>query len=82
MTDVQLSDEIVRLVQAQITAGRARSLEDVIRAGVAALEQYEADDDAKLIRLREIIDAGDASPDAPKDAFDHIRAKYGLSSSR
>ena len=79
MSDIEISEEVVRLAQAQISAGRARSIEDVVRAGVDALsvrnqERYEA----KLAALRAEIDAGDASGVFDGDPFEHVRSSTGL----
>jgi putative addiction module CopG family antidote len=81
MSHINLPDELVRAAEAQVAAGRAASIEDVVRAGVEALElrnqeRYEE----KLARLREAIDEGDSSGVFEGDPFAEVRAKYGLSS--
>ena len=78
MSDIEISEEVVRLAQAQISAGRARSIEDVVRAGVDALsvrdqERYET----KLAALRSEIDAGDASGVFDGDPFELVRSSTG-----
>ena len=55
MSHIDLPDEVVRLAEAQVAAGRAASVEDVVLAGVDALElrdqqRYEE----KLSKLREL----------------------------
>jgi hypothetical protein len=40
----------------------------------AALQRYNR----KLAKLREAVDAGDASGDAPDGAFNRVRARLGL----
>ncbi|MGC4089865.1 MAG: hypothetical protein QM756_18660 [Polyangiaceae bacterium] len=40
----------------------------------AAAQRYNR----KLAKLRDAIDAGDASPDAPPGAFNRVRARLGL----
>jgi antitoxin ParD1/3/4 len=79
MSHIDLPDEVVRLAEAQVAAGRVGSIEDVVRAGVAALEREQRRYDAKMAKLRTAIDEGDASPDAEPGVFERIRAKYGLS---
>jgi putative addiction module CopG family antidote len=79
MSHIDLPDEVLRLAENQVAAGRARSIEDVIRAGVDALElrdqkRYEE----KMEKLREAIDEGDASGVFEGNPFDHVRAKRGL----
>jgi putative addiction module CopG family antidote len=82
MSHINLPDEVVRLAEAQVAAGRAASLEEVVRVGVAALEREQRRYDAKMAELRAAIDEGDASPDAEPRVFERIRAKYGLPASR
>ena len=82
MSHIDLPDEVVRLAEAQVAAGRAGSIEDVVRAGVAALERQQRRYDEKMDKLRTAIDEGDASPDADAGVFDRIRAKHGLPSPR
>jgi putative addiction module CopG family antidote len=82
MSHIELPEEVVRLAQAQVSAGRARSIEDVLRAGVDALalrdqERYET----KLAALREAIDAGDASGTFDGDPFEYVRIATGLKQS-
>jgi putative addiction module CopG family antidote len=79
MRHVDLSEEVVRLAEAQVAAGRAKSIEDVVRAGVDALvlrtqERY----DEKLAKLREAIDEGDASGVFEGDPFAEVRSRHGL----
>jgi antitoxin ParD1/3/4 len=78
MSHIDLPDEVVRLVEAQVAAGRAGSIEDVVRAGVAALEREQQRYDAKLAKLRAAIDEGDASGVFEGDPFAEVRAKYRL----
>src|SRR5882724_3567212 len=82
MSHIDPPDEVVRLAEAQVAAGRAASVEEVVRVGVAALEREQRRYDAKMAELRAAIDDGDASPDAEPGVFDRIRAKYGLPSLR
>jgi antitoxin ParD1/3/4 len=78
MSHIELPDEVVRLVEAQVTAGRAGSIADVVRAGVAALEREQQRYETKIAKLRAAIDEGDASGVFDGDPFAAVRAKYGL----
>ena len=79
MSHIELPDDLVRQAEAQVAAGKAASIEDVVRAGVDALElrdqqRYEE----KLAKLQAAIDEGDESGVFEADPFDHVRAKHGL----
>jgi putative addiction module CopG family antidote len=79
MSHIDLPDEVLRLAENQVTAGRARSIEDVIRAGVDALELRDHERyEEKMEKLREAIDEGDASGVFEGNPFDDVRAKRGL----
>jgi Arc/MetJ-type ribon-helix-helix transcriptional regulator len=82
MRHLDLPDDLVREAEAQVAAGRAASIEDVLRAGVAALEREQREHDARMAGLRAAIDEGDAAPDAAPGVFDRIRARHGLPGSR
>jgi putative addiction module CopG family antidote len=62
MSHVDLPDDVVRLAEAQVTAGRAGSIEDVVRAGVAVLERRQQRYDARLAALRAAIGDGRHEP--------------------
>jgi putative addiction module CopG family antidote len=78
MRQVDLPDEVVRLAEEQVSAGRARSIEDVVRVGAAVLERRQQRYDEKLAKLRAAIAEGDASPDFEGDPFAAVRAEFGL----
>ena len=78
MSHVDLSDEVVRLAEAQVAAGHAGSIEEVFRLGVTVLERRRQRYDEKMAKLRKAIDEGDASPDFDGDAFATVRAELGL----
>ena len=80
MSYIDLPDEVLRLAEAQVTAGRASSIEEVVRVGAAVLERRQQRHDAKLAVLRAAIDEGDASPDYVGDPFAAVRAELGLTS--
>ena len=56
-----LPEDVVRFAQAQISAGRFASVEDVLRAGVEALEQRDATDAERARLLRAAWDEGQES---------------------
>jgi putative addiction module CopG family antidote len=78
MSHVDLPDEVVRLAEAQVAAGRAGSIEEVVRVGVTVLERRQQRYDEKMAKLRAAIDEGDASPDFDGDPFATVRAEFGL----
>jgi putative addiction module CopG family antidote len=72
LTPADLPEDIARFAQAQIAAGRYASVEDFIRAAAVALESAERRQEAKLSRLREAIDEGDASGVAEDSSLEGI----------
>ena len=79
MSHIDLPDEVVRLVEAQLAAGRADSIEDIVRAGVDALELRNQERySAKMVQLRAAIDDGDTSGVFEGDPFATVRAEHGL----
>ena len=61
-----------------MAAGRAANVEDVLRAGVGALERNAERERQKLETLRAAIDEGDASGIAEEGVFDRVRERVGL----
>jgi putative addiction module CopG family antidote len=76
-----LPEDLARFAEAQLSAGRFASVEDVLRAGTRALE-LEQRNEQKLAALRAAIADGDVSADADPGVFARIRAKHGLPASR
>jgi putative addiction module CopG family antidote len=76
-----LPADLARFAEAQMSAGRFASVEEVLRAGKDALERQQHDDE-KMSTLRAAIAEGDASPDAPPGVFARVRAKHGLPAAR
>ena len=77
LSAADLPEDIARIAEAQVAAGKFASVEDVVRAGVEAIEQETYN--AKLAKLRAAIDEGDASGTFEGDAFAEIRDRRGLS---
>jgi putative addiction module CopG family antidote len=80
LSHVDLPEEVVRLAEAQVAAGRAGSIEDVVRAGVLALEREQRLRDARMDKLRAAVDEGDASGVYEGDPFGEIRGRHHLPS--
>ena len=78
LTPADLPEDLARFAEARIAAGLSANVEDVLRAGKAALEEKQRRHDAKLAKLRAAIDEGDASGVYEGDPFADIRAKHGL----
>ena len=75
-TSFSLGEHFTGFIEDRVNSGRYRSASDVIRAGLRLLEEEEA----KLERLRALIDAGDASgpgqPFDPDKFLEEMRAKH------
>lgn len=79
MGRIDLPDDVVNLAEKQVAAGRAQSLEEVVRAGIEALELRDQQRyDAKLSELRAAIDEGDDSGTFEGDPFAEVRARHAL----
>jgi Arc/MetJ-type ribon-helix-helix transcriptional regulator len=78
LTPADLPEDLARLAQAQIEAGRCASVEEFLRAGAAALEVEQRRQEAKLAKLRAAIDEGDASGVFDGDPFASVRTELGL----
>ena len=74
MSHVDLPDDGIRLAEALVSAGRADSIEDVVRAGIAALGRDQQLHDVGLAKLRTAIDEGDEG----SDPFTEVRRRQSL----
>ena len=70
-TSVSLGDHFAGFIDTKVKEGRYSSASDVVRAGLRLLEEQEA----KLERLRTLIDEGDASGIADEFDWDDFRAQ-------
>ncbi len=70
-TSVSLGDHFTGFIESRVETGRFNSASDVVRAGLRLLEEREA----KLERLRALIDEGDASGIADDFDWDDFRAQ-------
>ena len=73
--NINLTPETDEYVAQRIAAGVYANASEVVRAGLRALQQQEEVHAAKLARLEEALDAGDASPDAPPGAFERVKLR-------
>ncbi len=69
-----LPEDVARLAEAEVAAGRFASVEDVVRAGVEAIAAIEQ----KRAALRAALLEGEASGDFEGDGFESARTKLGL----
>jgi antitoxin ParD1/3/4 len=69
-----LPEDIARLAEAQVAAGRFATVEDVVRAGVEALAQMEQ----KRAAIRAALEEGERSGIFEGDAFASVRSELGL----
>jgi antitoxin ParD1/3/4 len=66
-----LPEDIARLAEAQVAAGRFASVEDVVRAGVEAVSRVEQ----KRAAVRAALEEGERSGLFEGDAFASVRAE-------
>jgi antitoxin ParD1/3/4 len=76
--NVNLTDELDRLVRSKVESGRFENASEVVRAALRSLDRDERQYEVKLAKLRAMIDEGDASGIAEGDVFGRVRAKLGL----
>ncbi len=69
-----LPEDIARIAEAQVSARRFATVEDVVRAGVEAIAIVEQKRDA----IRAALEEGEASGAFEGDAFASVRAELGL----
>jgi antitoxin ParD1/3/4 len=69
-----LPEDIARIAEAQVAAGRFASVEDVVRAGVEAVARIEQ----KRAAVRAALEEGEQSGIVEGDAFASVRAELGL----
>ena len=74
IASADLPEDIARLAEAQVAAGRFASVEEVVRAGVEAIATLEQ----KRAAVRAALEEGEASGVFEGDAFASVRAELGL----
>jgi putative addiction module CopG family antidote len=70
-----LPEDIARIAEAQVAAGRFANVEDVVRAGVEAVAHLEQ----KRAAVQAALEEGEKSGIFEGDAFASVRAELGLS---
>jgi antitoxin ParD1/3/4 len=73
--NIHLTDELDQFIENRLQAGRYSNASEVVRAGLRALEQDEAEDLAKVEALRMAVEVGMASGIAPEGAMDRLRQR-------
>jgi antitoxin ParD1/3/4 len=76
--NVNLTEELERLVVTKVKTGRYENASEAIRAALRTLEREEQKYEAGLEALRAAVDEGDASGIAEGDAFARVRAALKL----
>jgi antitoxin ParD1/3/4 len=56
--NVNLTDHFHRFVNANVETGRFQNASEVVREGLRLLEQRQREDDLKIERLRQAVEAG------------------------
>ena len=56
--NVNLTDHFHRFIDANVEAGRFQNASEVVREGLRLLEQRQREDDLKVERLRQAVEAG------------------------
>ena len=73
--NINLTPEADEYVAQRIATGVYANASEVVRAGLRALQQQEELYAARLARLEDALDAGDASPDAVPGTFERVRLR-------
>ena len=73
-----LPEDIARIAQAQVAAGRYASVEDVVRAGVEAIELQQK----KLEALRAALEEGERSGFADDSTLEGVLSEFRSSRAR
>ena len=77
---ITLPADVEAYATAKVDSGMVGSLDELLTTALRRLEADDADEHAKLIRLRELLAEGDASGIFEGDPFEHVRRKLGLTS--
>lgn len=78
--NVNLTDELDRLILAKVKSGRYDNASEVVRAALRTFEREEREFETKLETLRSAIDEGDASGVAAGNPFARVRRRLKLGS--
>jgi len=85
LNDITLPDEAVRYAVAQVDAGRFRSIDEAIAAGIAALRERDEDGQqwcafarARFAEGRAAFERGEGVETTPDELMDGIGAELGI----
>ncbi len=59
--NINLTEHFDQFIAERIEAGRYKNASEIVRAGLALLERQEAEDELRLARLRQEVEAGFAA---------------------
>jgi len=76
--NVNLTDELDEFIREKVGSGRFENASEVVRAALRSLDRDERQYEAKLAKLRAMIDEGDASGIAEDGVFERVREKFKL----
>ena len=76
--NVNLTDELDEFIREKVGSGRFENASEVVRAALRSLDRDERQYEAKLAKLRAMIDEGDASGIAEDGVFARVREKFKL----
>lgn len=75
-TSIALGSHFKDFVRQQVDSGRYNNVSEVVRAGLRLLEDHEAEQEAKLQRLREAVTAGMSGPSlTEEEVFDALETR-------
>jgi antitoxin ParD1/3/4 len=80
--NVNLTEELDRLVTEKVDSGRYANASEVVRASLRALEREEQEAEAKLALLHAALEEGEKSGIAPDGVFDRVRERLASSKPR
>jgi len=75
--NVNLTEELDRLVAERVESGRYANASEVVRASLRALDREEREAEAKLALLHAALDEGERSGIAPDGVFERVRQRLG-----
>lgn len=78
ITLTNLPEHLARFAEAQVAAGRFARVEDVLEAGLVALQRRQERHEAKIAALDAALEEGERSGVAEDGVFDRVRARLGL----
>jgi antitoxin ParD1/3/4 len=76
--NVNLTDELDEFVREKVESGRFENASEVVRAALRSLDRDERQYEAKLAKLRALIDEGDASGIAEDGVFERVMEKLKI----